>query len=110
MERLGKVINVTIVFDSAQKRCEGQCGLDWSSEETGNLVRRRISERFDDTVNLELLDLSKPGQQSASIKKRFAYENVQVPSLLVDNEIRIPGEFDVRQLLDAIEVEQEING
>ncbi len=106
---MAKVVKVTIVFDSTARHCEGQCGLDWSCGETGNLIRRRIKERFGDTVKLELVDLSTTNEDSAVLKQRLANENVQVPSLLIDSEIRIPGEFDVRQLLDAIEVEQEIN-
>ncbi len=74
------------------------------------MVKRRVKERFGEKVDLELVDLSISNQRSVSLKKRISTENAHLPSLLVDNVIRIPGEFDVRQMLDAIEVEQEING
>ncbi len=110
MVLLVKPVKVTIAFDSKIKQCDGQCGLDWSSSEITGMVRQRIQERFGETVTLEVVDLSAISKRSAALQKRLASENLYLPVLLVNDEIRIPGEFDVRQLMDAIEVEREISG
>jgi hypothetical protein len=110
MELLVKAVKVTIVFNSRRVRCEGQCGPDWSSAEMVKTVKQRIKERFGKTVTLELLDLSSAGKRSTDWQKRMEKEKLNLPLLLVNNVIRIPGEFDVRQMMDAIEVEREIDG
>lgn len=110
MERLVKAVNVTIIFDSRKVQCEGRCGPDWASPETVATAKKRLNERFGKTVKLVLLDLSASGKTESGWQKRIAGDNLNVPLLLVNNEIRIPGEFDIRQMMDAIEVEQEING
>ena len=46
MELLVKAVKVTIVFDSRKVQCEGQCGLDWSSAETVEMVKKRITGTF----------------------------------------------------------------
>jgi len=107
---LVKAVSVTIVFDSKRHQCEGQCGLNWSSSEITGTVRQRIKERFGEAVTLEVVDLSIVSKRSDTLQKRLANENLYLPVLLVNDEMRIPGEFDVRQLMDAIEVEQEIDG
>jgi disulfide oxidoreductase YuzD len=110
MERLAKAVKVTIVFNSRIVQCEGHCGLDWSSAETVEMVKKRMTERFGKTIKLELLDVSSAGERNTDWQKRLEKENLSLPLLLVNNEIRIPGEFDIRQMMDTIEVEQEING
>jgi glutaredoxin len=110
MERLVKSVQVTIVFSSQGAGCEGQCGIDWSSTEMVGMVKQRIGERFGEAVKLELVDLSSDSSRAIDLKKRIVNESVSLPLLLIGNEVRIPGEFDIRQLLDAIEVEQELNG
>jgi hypothetical protein len=110
MELLAKPALVTIIYNSQGAGCEGQCGIDWSSTEMVKMVKQRIGERFGETVKLELVDLSSYSPRAIDLKKLIVNESVSLPLLLIGNEVRIPGEFDIRQLLDAIEVEQEING
>jgi hypothetical protein len=42
------------------------------------------------------------------MRKHVEKENLVLPLLLADDEVRIAGEFDARQLMDAIEVEMEL--
>ncbi|MBN1366729.1 MAG: hypothetical protein JW967_02235 [Dehalococcoidales bacterium] len=107
---MDKTVSVTIIFDSKKVQCEGQCGFDWSSPESVETVKKRVTERFGKTVMLELVDLSAAGKLNTDWQNRVEKENLNLPLLLVNNEIRIPGEFDVRQMMDAIEVELEIDG
>ncbi len=110
MERLVKAVNVTIIFDSRKVQCEGKCGPDWSAGAILDIAKQRVAERFGKTVTLELLDLAVGNKSAAAWGKRVKSENLNLPMLVIDDEIRIPGEFDIRQMMDAIEVEQEING
>src|SRR5512137_2005418 len=100
MERLVKAVNVTIIFDSRKVQCEGHCGPDWSSPETVETAKKRLNERFGKTVKLVLLDLSAGGKTAPVWQKRITGDNLNVPLLLVNNEVRIPGEFDIRQMMD----------
>ncbi len=103
-------VKVTIAYNRQKTVCEGQCGIDWSSAEMVGVVKKRISERFGNLVELALVDLSVDNGSSIALKARLAHDNLSVPVLFINNEVRIPGEFDIRQLLDAIEVELEIDG
>lgn len=107
---MAKSININIVYDSKRVGCESQCGLDWTSPEITSMVKQRVKERFGEIVKLELVDLSVINQFAVTLKNRIEVENLSLPVLLINDKVRIPGEFDMRQLLDAIEVECEING
>jgi disulfide oxidoreductase YuzD len=108
MGLLAKHITVTIVYDSEGIKCEAVCGLDWTSAETVATVKQRIKDRFGDIAKLEILDLSSDDKRVPELKERIRKNNLSLPGLLVNNEVRISGEFDARQLMDAIEVEREI--
>ncbi len=110
MERLVKELKVTIIFDSRKKQCEGKCGPDWSAGEIINIAGQRVAERFGKSVTLESLDLAAVNEKTTDWEKRVKNENLNLPLLVIDDAIRIPGEFDIRQMMDAIEVEQEIYG
>lgn len=107
---MGKTVKVTIIINSQKVRCEGQCAPDWSAAEIFDVAEQRIKERFGDTVTLELSDLSGTGELNNYWLNRVKKENLNLPLLVVNDEVRIPGEFDIRQMLDAIEAEQEIYG
>ena len=102
------MIEVTVVYDSSMKKCEAACGLDWSSVETFAVMKRRVTERFDATVTLELIDIASVNSRNNKLRERIKRESLLLPFLLIDNVLRISGEFDARQLLDVIEVETEI--
>jgi hypothetical protein len=102
-------IDVTIVFNSKTGRCEAACGPDWSSLTIVEPVKRQIRERFGGIANLELIDLSVVSDKRVSLlQRRITKEKLPLPLLLVDGEVRIAGEFDARQLMDAVEVQKEL--
>jgi len=108
MGLLAKHIPVTILYDSKGIKCEAICGLDWTSTETVAIVKQRIKDRFGDIAKLEIMDLSSHDKRVPKLLERITKNNLSLPVLLVNNEVRISGEFDARQLMDAIEVEREI--
>ena len=103
-----QTVKVTIVHDSKGQRCEAVCGLDWSSAETFATMEQRVKDRFGGIAKLELVDLANKNPHTDILKERIAKDNLSLPLLLLDNELRISGEFDARQLMDAIEVEKEL--
>ncbi len=74
------------------------------------LSRQRIGERFGDKIQLEYLDLSKTKTDPRTSEwcRVIKSKNLSVPLLLINGAPRISGQFDIRQLLDAIEAEMEI--
>jgi len=103
-------IKITIVDDSKGEKCNAHCGVDWSSAEAIALASQRIKDRFGDKIQLEYLDLSKPmtNHHSLELNQRIRNKNLSLPLLLINGEPRISGQFDIRQLLDAIDAEMEI--
>ena len=103
-------IQVAIVYDSKGERCNVDCGIDWSSTEIIALTSQRIKERFDDRVELGYVDLSKPSTNHRALKLNQATknENLPLPLLVIDGQVRISGQFDIHLLLDAIDAEIEI--
>ncbi len=103
-------IQVTIVYDSKGERCDAHCGIDWSSVEAIALTNERIKERFGDRVNLEYVDLSKPGtdHHALELNQVVKNKNLPLPLLVINGQPRISGQFDIRLLLDAIDAEIEI--
>ncbi len=104
------VIQITILGDSSREECDASCGEDWSSPEVITLARQRIKDGFGDKVRLEYLELSKvtANRQVLEWSQVIRSKNLAVPLLLINGEPRISGQFDIRQLLDAIEAEIEI--
>jgi len=103
-------IQVTIVDDSQGVKCDALCGVDWSSTEAISLATERIKDRFGDRVQLEYLDLSKPiaNHHALELSQQVRDKDLSLPLLVIDGQPRISGQFDIRQLVDAIEVEVEI--
>ena len=103
-------IQITIVDDSKGEKCDAHCGVDWASVETIALANQRIKDRFGDKIKLQYLDLSKPmaNRHALELDQRFKNKDLSLPLLLINGEPRISGQFDIRQLLDAIEAEIEI--
>ena len=106
-------IQITIINDSRLKECEAECGMDWSSPESIPLASQRIRERFGDKgdkIGLVYLDLSKEvtNPEAQEWNEAVKYRNLSFPLLLINGQLRISGQFDIRQLLDVIEAEIEI--
>ena len=105
-----QTIQVTIVDDSQGVKCDALCGVDWSSTEAISLATKRIKERFGDKVQLEYLDLAKSitGDRALELNRQVRDKDLSLPLLVINGQPRISGQFDVRQLVDAIETEVEI--
>jgi len=103
------ILKITIVDDSEAERCEAECGEDWSSAETLALAKQRIEERFGGEVQLEYIDLSKAvtDRRALELRQKIREEKTPVPLLVIDDKPRVFGRFDIRILLDTIEVELE---
>ena len=104
------ISQITIVDDSKGEKCDAHCGVDWSSREAIALASQRIKDRFDDKIQIKYLDLSKAMATHDALEWSQAIENknLSLPLLLINGQLRISGQFDVRQLLEAIEAEMEI--
>lgn len=105
-----QTIRVTIIEDSSREECQAGCGVDWSSPEAIALAGQRIKDRFGDRIQLEYLDLSQAAasQDVSQWNEIIKIKNLSPPLLLINSQPRIAGQFDIRQLLDAIEAEMEI--
>ena len=103
-------IQVTIVDDITGEKCDAHCGMDWSSVEAMSLATERVKDRFGDRIQLGYLDLSSPitNHYAMELSQGIRSKNLSLPLLVIDGQLRISGQFDVRQLLDAIEAEVEI--
>jgi len=103
-------IQIVIVDDSRAEKCDAECGLDWSSAEVIALVRQRIKDRFGEEIPLEYLDLPRAtaNRHASELSQEIKEQNLSFPLLTINGQPRISGQFDVRQLLDAIEAEMEI--
>ncbi len=103
-------IQITIIDDSRQDKCDAECGLDWSSAEAVTLAKQSIKNRFGDKAQLEYIDLPEATANDDALEWHQAIKekNLSLPLLLINGQSRISGLFDIRQLLDAIEAEMEI--
>ena len=103
-------MQITIVDDSKGNRCEANCGMDWSSTETVAIATRQLKDRFGVGIQLKYIDLSKrvADYKAEELKQRVRDENLSLPLLLVNDRLRISGQFDIRLLLDIVDAEREI--
>ena len=103
-------IQITIINGSSQQECDAHCGEDWSSPETITLASQRIKDRFGKNIRLECIDLSKAmaNRRASEWGQAIKNKNLSLPLLLINGEPRISGQFDIRQLLDAIDAEIDI--
>ena len=106
------MIQITIVDDSSQQECNAACGMDWSSPEVINMASQQIKERFGQGFELQCLDLARAAtSDDASEWSDLVQErNLSLPLLLLNGQPRISGEFDIRQLINAVEAEMEMGG
>ncbi len=107
---INHAIEITIVDDSKGEKCDAHCGIDWSSSESITLASQRIKDRFGDGIKLQYLDLAKPmpNHLDLELEQTIRGKNFTLPLLVINGQPRISGQFDIRLLLDAIEVEMEI--
>ena len=103
-------IQIIIVDDSKAEKCDAHCGMDWSSAEVISLASKRINERFGDRIQLKYLDLNESvtAQHILEFNQGISSKTLSLPLLVINGQPRLSGQFDIRQLLDAIEAEVEI--
>ena len=103
-------IQITIVSGSSQQECDAGCGEDWSSAETITLAGQRVKDRFGEKIRLECIVLSEAitDRQALEWSQTIRNKNLSFPLLLINGEPRMSGQFDIRQLLDAVDAEIDI--
>ena len=109
--KIKHAVQIIIVDDSKGEKCDAHCGMDWSSAEVISLATERIKDQFGGKIKIEYLDLSKPitNHHALELSQQVKDKNLSLPLLVINSQPRISGQFDIRQLMDAIEAEVEIN-
>lgn len=102
-----------LIFEhrEAGKPCSEACGTDWLNEENQKLAQESISRRFGEEVNLRFYNLADPGvrEQFPEILHKVENEGLYLPLLVINGEVKISGYFDLRMLLDMVEVAGEVS-
>lgn len=106
----GDAVEINIIDDTSRRDCDINCGTDWSSEEAITLANQQIKNRFRTEVRLEYIDLSRnvPNQQMEDWQLAIREKGLSVPLLLINGHLRVAGQFDIRQIINAIETEMEL--
>jgi disulfide oxidoreductase YuzD len=104
------LIEVTVLDDSRAEKCEGRCGLDFSSPDTFESTAALLSKLFAGEVRLEYLDLAEPSvtRSHPDIVAGVRQGNLSLPLLLLNGKVRISGYFDIGSLQRVIQTEIEI--
>ena len=103
-------IEIIIANDSTAVQCDAECGIDWAAAESIDMARQQIKDRFGEDIKLEYIDLSKPTNHpdAPALSREIKNKTLLLPLLLINGQPRISGLFDIRQLMDIIEVEMEL--
>jgi len=103
-------VHVSIINDSRVEGCEGACGIDWSDPDELELAVKRVSEKFGGGVDVSFFDLAVSGVAPEMLKwsDEVNRKELPYPLLVLNDRLRIAGNFDVRRMLDVIEVETEM--
>jgi hypothetical protein len=99
------MLAVEVVIDGSTKACSAGCGADWSLPATQRRARRALSRAFGKEVKLTFTDVTR----NRSVALNYGRES-RLPLLILDGSLRLAGEFDVRQLVDAVQTERELSG
>jgi hypothetical protein len=92
----GDTVEINIIDDTSRRDCDINCGTDWSSEEAVILADQQIKSRFGTEARLKYWQLT------------IREKGLSVPLLLINGHLRVAGQFDTRQIINAIEVEREM--
>jgi disulfide oxidoreductase YuzD len=105
-----KSIKITILDDTSRQECDACRDIDWSLPESVALAGQRIKDRFNESLKVEYINLSREvgNHQLSEWSQIIREKNLAVPLLLINGELRISGQFGIRQLLDAIETVMEM--
>lgn len=103
-------VQVTIVDDAKAEKCEGHCGLDFSSPQALEELAELLNKLYGEDVQLEYLDLDEPSTSLShpEIVERTRTGNLALPLLLINGNLRISGYFDIYLLQNVIQAELEM--
>ena len=103
-------IQVTIIDDAKAEKCEGHCGLDFSTPQAVEEIAGLLNKLYGETVRLEYLNLAEPSTSRShpEIVERVRTENLALPLLLINGNLRISGYFDIYLLQNVIQAELEM--
>ncbi len=103
-------VSILILDDSKGEKCQGRCGLDWSSAEVLAQAKKLLHQAYGEEVQLEYFDLSDPEAlcQHPEVVKRVEAEKLALPLLVLNGKVRLSGYFDFRMLKDAVQAEKEM--
>ena len=93
-------IHVKIVGADKQALCHMECTIDWSQPETQIQARNELRKRFGKHVKLDFISM-----EDANDKLRHEKD---FPLLLMNDQIRMSGQFDTKKLIEIIETQMEI--
>lgn len=101
---------VTVIDDTEADKCEGHCGLEFSSPQVIEQTTELLRNLFGETVQLEYLELRGPvaGRQHPEIVERVRTENLPLPLLLINGNLRVSGYFDTDLLKRVIQADLEM--
>ncbi|HEY91110.1 MAG TPA: DUF1462 family protein [Dehalococcoidia bacterium] len=96
--------------ESSRKDCDVGCGTDWSSPDALALATRQVKDRFGSEAVLEYFDVLDETDNSRANewRQKIRERDLSVPLLLINGHLRIAGQFDIRQVIDAVEAEMEM--
>ena len=104
------MLRVVIVNNTGSIHCQVGCGWDWSQPEHLKLAEERLRDRYGAEVQVDYIDLlHSGGLPPADCQTEETEEEVtRFPRLLINGKMKIAGDFDMRMLLDAVEVVAEM--
>lgn len=103
-------MRVVIVNHSGSIHCQVGCGWDWSQPDHLKLAEERLHSRYGSLVQLDYIDLARSGSPPLAECQtdEMEEEEMRFPRLVINGKMKIAGDFDMRMLLDAVEVEAEM--
>lgn len=92
------------------KPCSEACGTDWLLEENQKLAHEIVERSFGPGVSLRFVNLAEPAAQEANrgLVDQVRAEEMPLPALLINGEVKIAGYFDFRMLNDMIDAAREL--
>ena len=96
-------VRLTVVGNSRAPVCQANCGAGWSQPETLSQARLALWERFGGSVRLSYVDT-----EHSKDRLKLPPGEKGYPLLMVDGNIRLSGQFDLRQVMDVAEAQLEM--
>ena len=94
------LIHVEIVGADKQASCHTECTIDWSQSEIQIQARNELRKRFGKHIKLDFISME-------DANDKLIHEK-DFPLLLMNDQIRMSGQFDIKKLIEIIETQMEI--